>query len=177
MPAPVGGGHGGRGEADELDGQQVGRAGGALDDVVDVGSGRAGLLAGPEQGRLLGRADDHGLAALLGLEAEGDGRGVDEPEDGHANGQQGHDHRGDQQDVAEAGHPELLAEGGLAGRADAGHDRVALLLGDGRQLGRPGAGVVGTEPAGQTLQLTAAGSSGSRWRWTWLRRLGICPAR
>jgi hypothetical protein len=77
--------------------------------VVDVGVGRARLLAGVHDGRLPGGADDHRLAGLLGLEAERDHGRLDEPEDGDADRDQGHHHRGDDQDVAEAADPELLA--------------------------------------------------------------------
>ena len=38
--------------------------------------------------------------------------------------------------------------------------RVALLVGDGRELGRGGQGVAPAEPVGQALQLTAAGVVG-----------------
>ena len=112
-----GGGHRGRGEADELDHQEVGRAGGALDDVVDVG------VAGPDSWPVCSRADCWvGQTTTVwppfsGWKQRGTAEGLMIPR-GHADGQQGHDHRGDQQDVAEAA-TELLAQGGLAGGADA----------------------------------------------------------
>ena len=56
-----GGGDRGRGEADELDDQEVGGTGGPLDDVVDVGVGRARLLAGVQHADCpAGGAGGHG---------------------------------------------------------------------------------------------------------------------